>query len=424
MKKIATSVLSLILCAGMLLCCTSCGNRIIAGDLTEGMLARKVDGKPTDEALATAYTVFAGKLLASLAEEGKNTLVSPLSVIIALSLAGNGAKGQTRDEIEALLGSGVISLDDMNEYLYSYVQGLYDEHNRYNTDHSKIKLANSVWFREGFPVKETYLQKVTDYYLANAYELPFDNAALKKINDWCAEKTDDMIKKVIDEIDPATMMYLINALLFEADWSDPYERSYPGTFTKADGTEQKADMLCSTEYGYLETANAIGFSKAYDGWFDFVALLPNEGVSTAEVAASLSAGEFLSQVKQPDYAPELHVKIPKFEYDCGYTLNETLKALGIPTAFSQVDADFTDMADVNRERNNLYIGRVIHKTHIELNERGTKAAAVTAIEMKCGSAMPIERKEINIFLDRPFVYAITDRKTGMPIFVGVIETIK
>ena len=181
MKKILISALSLILCTGMLFACTSCGRPIVVGDLTEGMLAGKVDGKPTDEALATAYTVLAQKLLASLAEEGKNTLVSPLSVIIALSLAGNGAKGQTRDEIEALLGSGVISLDDMNEYLYSYVQGLYDENNRYNTAKSKIKLANSVWFREGFPVKETYLQKVTDYYLANAYELPFDNAALKKI---------------------------------------------------------------------------------------------------------------------------------------------------------------------------------------------------------------------------------------------------
>lgn len=209
-------------------------------------------------------------------------------------------------------------------------------------------------------------------------------------------------------------MVLMNALCLEAEWSDPYTDNCvsEGTFKNAKGNLVKANYMYSQELEYIETENATGFVKYYKGGkFAFVALLPNEGTSIDSYIASLTGKGFLGALNSRKNT-RVNTQMPKFKCEYSNSLVDTLKKMGMSTAFDGDRANFSSMATLN-----IYISDVIHKTFIEVAEKGTRAGAVTAVIVKESAAMPVEQpKEVR--LTRPFVYAIIDTQTNLPLFIG------
>ena len=387
------------------------GESLLArGDLMQFVSAKNVDGKQIDEVFRRSQMRLAMELFASCAQEseGKNVLISPLSIQVALAMTANGASGQTLEEMQALLG-GDIPLDELNAYLYEYVNTLP------SSDKYKVELANSIWFREqsGFEVYESFLQTNADYYKSQAYAAPFDDTTVEQINKWVDVHTDGMIKEVVDEIDPLTMMYLINALVFDAEWAVPYDEYsvHDGTFTALGGKACDVEYMSAEEGYYLETKDAVGFAKNYkDGKYRFVTLLPDEGVDVYDYIASLDGETMLNALDNMERTSVL-ATMPKFSYEYDLEMKDVLKSLGMPTAFTD-GADFSAMSN-----HDLHIGAVIHKTFIEVAEKGTRAGAVTSVGMMEECA-PMYQAVIK--LDRPFVYLIIDTETNLPLFVGTV----
>lgn len=214
-------------------------------------------------------------------------------------------------------------------------------------------------------------------------------------------------------------MYLINALAFDAEWSETYKKYQvrEGDFTKEDGTVQKADFMYSTEHSYLEDDRATSFVKYYKGGrYAFVALLPKDGVSLSQYISSLTGDALHDLLNEPAYTT-VYTSIPKFESEYSVEMSEILKAMGMTSAFDPATADFTDLG--YSTAGNIYINRVLHKTYISVEEEGTKAAAVTAVEPGDGAAIEQEEPK-EVYLDRPFMYMLIDCENNIPFFIGTM----
>lgn len=345
----------------------------------------------------------------------ENALVSPTSVMYALTMCANGAGGETLEQMKDVLGAG-MDMDRLNKYLASYASVVETEENAY------VDLNNSLWLNnqmEDYIPKQSFLDTNVGYHDAEIYSVPFDDSGVSEINRWVSDNTRGMIPSIIESLSPESVMCLINTLYFESKWASPYEEYsvHDGKFTLKDGTEQDAQMMSSCEREYFELPNATGFSKDYKNRkYKFVAFLPNEGVSVDEFVDSLDETELLRSLSSPSYPDELHTKMPKFKLDYGTSLKEVLKSMGMPFAFDPSLADFSEMYDKDAA-----ISDVIHKTAIDVNEDGTSAAAATAVIM-AGTACPPEFVEIKyVYLDRPFVYMIVDSSTNLPLFMGKLD---
>lgn len=360
-------------------------------------------------------TDFAVRLFQANEENGENVLISPLSVLSALAMTVNGAEGETLRQMEDVMG---MTKDEVNMYLYSYIRRLPQD------DKNKLTFANAIWFKDdgNFTVKDDFLQTNADYHNADIYKAPFNDDTLRDVNNWVNENTDGMIPEILDGITPYSLMYLVNALCFEAEWASIYytDRVKDGIFTTEDGDEKEVELMYGSENTFLEDDNAKGFIKYYKNRkYAFVAMLPNEGVSVSEYVASLD-GERVAEMLASPIKCRVNTAIPKFE--TGYSINmaDTLSSMGMTDAFSERKADFDGIGKYNSLfADNLFIGRVLHKTYITVGELGTKAAAATLVDLLCGSDPPPERIE-TVYLDRPFVYMIIDCKNNVPFFIGTM----
>ena len=396
----------------MLLFVTGCSPKIQGEDLMRDV---KQDEKPVvqmSEVNSVALTDFAVRLFQASTEEGRNTLISPLSVLSALAMTANGAKEDTLSQMESVFG---MKTEELNQYLYSYINAL-PQGEKY-----KLNLANSIWFidDERFTVKEGFLQMNKDFYGADVYKAPFDNTTVKDINNWVKEKTDDMIPEILDKISHNEVMYLINALAFEAEWASVYRGNQirDGIFTKEDGQKQDVKFMCADENVYLEEENATGFVKYYkDNKYAFVALLPKEDVSINEYVKSLN-GENLNRLLTNSLNTTVKTSIPKFESEYLTEMSEVLNKMGMTDAFDGDKADFTGLG--TSAKGNIFINRVLHKTFISVAEKGTKAGAVTVVAMGEKTAFVEEEPKI-VCLDRPFVYMLIDCESNVPFFVGTM----
>ena len=407
MKKLIALILLLTMAANIV----SCSMQVRAKDLMDGITPNEIAAAERLSEQNPAVTDFAVRLFKASEESGKNTLISPLSVLCALAMTANGAKEETLAQMESVLG---MTKDELNIFLYSYMKKLP------NGEKYKLSLANSIWFTddERFKVNRDFLQTNADYYGADIYKSPFDEKTLKEINNWVKEKTDDMIPEILDEINSEAVMYLVNALAFDAEWAKIYRESSVkyGKFTKEDGSEQNVELMYNTENVYLEDDNASGFMKYYkDGKYAFVAILPNEGVSVSEYISSLD-GKSLSEMLANAQIATVRTCVPKFETEYDVNMAEILAKMGMPDAFDSDKADFTGLG--TSSVGNIYISRVIHKTFISVDEKGTKAGATTAVEMMPESAPPTDIKKV--YLDRPFVYMLVDCENNIPFFIGTM----
>ena len=408
-KRIA----ALVLAVCMALPLFGCGGRIEARCLTDGITAQTIDTRTdlTDD--SSAVMDFAAALLRQTAGR-ESVLLSPVSLLYALGMTANGASGETLAQLEQVTG---MDRDTLNDYLYTYRMSLPE-----NTKKCKLSLANSLWVRDIFRVEDSFLDNCVSYYDAEVYRSAFDEAMKNDLNHWVSDQTDGMIDKLLEQAPgERTMLYLVNAVCFDAKWKKPYEKENiqkDGVFTAADGTRQTADLLWSQESLYLSDDNTTGFMKYYDGGrYAFVGLLPNEGVSITDYVAGLTGGKLHALLNAPQHGT-VEAAIPRFKASSSLELSDALKAMGVTDAFDSTAADLRAMGGAPNDQ--LYVSAVLHKTYLELDENGTKAAAVTAVDNVAASPEPPEVHRV--VLDRPFVYMIVDTHANLPLFLGTVTT--
>ena len=421
MKKQLSAILTAALAILMLLSIpaqmTSCALKVKAEEISAGHSREATEKGEVTDAFITAMADFSMTLAnttLSMEKEGKaNHLISPLSAMICLSMLANGAEGETLVQMETVLG---MSIDELNKALYAYTDGLYVG------EDCKVSLADSIWYRDGdgFTVREEFLQTCADWYEAQQYAAPFDESTRKDINSWVKKYTDGMIDSMLEEPIPAdTVMYLINALVFDAKWETEYEKKdiTSDTFTGQSGAVSAVEMLCSDESRYLTVEGGYGVAKPYKGGgYCFVGLLPEEGTNIYDFAASLDGADWVA-MWQGQIRTTVDTRIPEFTYASDMRLTPVLQEMGMTDLF---DAERADLSGIGGgAAGNLYCSGVFQKTFIQVDRNGTKAAAITWGENKCEAAAPLEPKRVH--LDRPFVYAIVDTETGLPLFVGVVS---
>ena len=385
-----------------------------AVNLTEQTESGTATGKEADEAFISSQMKLTVDLFRKAAadqqSEGKDVLISPLSVSQALAMTANGADGETKTEMEKLLGD-TIDIDTLNQYYYDYTERLTGGEN------PALHLANSLWVNNDekrIKVPQTFLQTTKDYYHAEAFSTPFDDSTVKDVNNWVNFYTHEMIPKLLEKCNPDWVMMLVNALAFEAEWSEPYERMNirDNTFHAYDG-DMTVEMMSSEESRYISDENAVGFIKPYKGGqYSFAAVLPNENMTVSQYVDAMTP-ESLQKLLSSATNDTVYARLPKFSHDYTLVMNDILQNLGMKKAFA--DADFSRLTSVG----NPNIDMVLHKTFIQVDERGTKAGAVTAVMvMECAVEEPPQPKYV--FLDRPFIYMILDRKTNLPVFIGYV----
>ncbi len=356
-------------------------------------------------------------------EDGKddeNILVSPLSIYTALAMTACGAEDNTLYEMQKILGD--VPIEEVARSLYGLCEALT------KNEAIKLGLANSVWVRDNkgmIEVNENFTDVVKDYFSADTFLEKFDSETVEKINLWIEDKTDGMIRDMLSSIPEEAVMYLINALVFEAEWQEKYDsidlRNHE--FAQYSGEKIDTELMFGTEDYYLCDDDAVGFIKPYaDSRYAFVALLPNSDVDVYEYAKGLSGKDFAKMLEEKERAV-VETAIPQFSYEYEDSFVNELKALGMKDAFNSSAANFAGLG--RSSLGNIYISNILHKTFIEVSPAGTKAGAATAVELECESAeMIVDAKIYEVFLDRPFVYAITDMENGLPIFLGVLGNIE
>ena len=378
--------------------------------------------KEDESKFRQGYLDFSFEMLKKcLASEGKdsNLMVSPASIMLALDMTASGAKGDTLEQMIGLFGG-----DKDPQGQLSYAAKLLKRMN--GTEGIKLHAADSIWVNQNVMpegLKQDYVDFVTKYFEAESESTVFNKAAQDRINNWVSDKTDKMIPSIVDSLDPDMAMMLINAIVFDGKWATQYKDSQVAeeTFTAASGEQQKVQMMTSMEDYYLENDLATGFAKYYEGGqYAFVVMLPKDPSQSAgdliDKFTGESFDEYINSVSE-DYI--LKTKMPEFKYDWGGSIKAQLEALGMKTPFGGA-ADFSGIS----EGGDLFIGDVVHKTHIEVDRNGTKAAAVTAVMMYKNSMVVDDREHKEVICDRPFAYAIVDMTDNTPVFIGTVNDVK
>ena len=408
-----TRVISLLLALSLLFVLvptlSGCRHKIVATDLMAEITPRESEPATVPDDASAFAVDFAARLFRAT-YDGKNTLLSPLSALVALAMTANGAAGETRAQMESALG---LTVGELNAFFAAYLASLKKD------DGVTLAVADSIWLRDDprFSVKEDFLQINADVYRAGAFRAPFDKTTVKDVNQWVKDHTDGLIDKILDELRGDDLALLVNALLFDGKWAAPYTlktQKSSGLLHKEDGTDATVTFLSGCEKRYLSDGDrAVGFIKPYvSGRYAFAALLPAEGTALADYVATLS-GERITEILTSAENVTFHTKMPKFETRFETDLKDALSAMGMTDAFLLEKADFSGISETTP----LYLGEVIHKTFIEVGEKGTRAGAVTAPTGKGASPQP----DLEVVLDRPFVYILFDTTTNIPLFIGALN---
>lgn len=410
MRKIISLILMLLLTLNLTACGGSNYVAVSAIKLSDGIKSNVEQYNYYGQNFTASQNELALKVFAesSKSNTDRNVLISPISLIGILGMLANGADNETLNEIVALLGD---NSEATNHNIYSFWNSV--------PKSSKITNTNSVWIKDdnNFSVKNSFLQANANYYGADIFKMPFDEKAADEINGWVNNATKGEISSIVNEIDKSTCLYLINALTFDAEWHTPYAKRdiTSGVFNSPDGTTNVTMMTAKENY-YINTGNATGFIKDYkNGGYRFIALLPNEDLDINEYIDTLKNGSIASIIEK---AIERHVTsvMPKFNSTFEISFDDTLKSIGITAAFNPDKANFTKLGSYNGA--NLFLANILQKTYISVDEKGTKAGAVTKAEIAAKTSL--EERPVTVALDRPFVYAIVEAKSNIPLFIGKV----
>ncbi len=373
------------------------------------------EGTPSEIFCTDTYGFTVSLLQQAMEAEEGNVMLSPASVLSALAMTANGAGGETQSQMLSVLADGQ-TMDDLNENLKVWREGLAD------TTGGSLKLANGVWISgdegEAF-VKESFLENSRVFFDAQVRQAPFDQDTLTEINEWVREKTDGQIETILGEIPKDAVLYLLNAVSFDAKWKDEYTEYQirDGIFVNQNGQETTVSMMHSTEIGYIEGEDVTGFVKPYQDGYRFAAFLPKEGTSPGAFVTALD-GEKLQALLEGKREETVQAVLPAFQVEYSAELSEILQSMGMQYAFDGSRADFSNLC--SEESGPVMISRVIHKTNITVDGLGTKAGAATAVEMARGGMLPEQHQ---VCLNRPFVYMILENDTNIPVFIGVVNAL-
>ncbi len=371
-------------------------------------------GETDYELIAEANNVLGMKLLKDLsAREEGNIFVSPTSLYMALAMVYNGADGVTKEEIAEVLEAQGLAPEEMNKANASLVSKLASD-----SEDIELNIANSIWVREDYTFLDSFRESSQDYYNARIEAMDVtDPESAEAINDWVSEATNDKIKKMVESpMSGDLVALLLNAIYFNGAWQFPFseQATEQQPFQLEDGSTAEVPLMSLyAELPYMETENFQAVSLPYgEGEMNMHVFLPAETSSLDEFKASLSKenwAEWMTAFESRQGA----VMLPKFELEYEVILNDTLKDLGMETAFSSVD-----LSNMFETSGGLFISEVKQKSFINVSEKGTEAAAVTsiAVEESAAAEPPFEVK-----VNRPFFFAITDEETGVILFMGSIE---
>ncbi len=370
----------------------------------------------TAKSFAMSSNDFGFRLLEELrkVDDTSNVFISPASIMLALAMTYNGSAGTTQFEMQNVLALQGMSIDSVNAAAKRIMGWLED------ADTSiQLAIANSIWKKDGFPFREPFIQMTRDYYDSDVYPL----TTAPEINNWVADKTNDKIKKIIDTITPDDIMFLINAIYFKGEWTDRFDEhaTRDRDFNLISGQVIKHPLMdIRGDFSYWEDSDLQAITLPYgDRAFSMVVLLPRNGFGIQQLLDSLSA-ETWQAIRAHQWEREGHLELPKFTIEYEASLKRQLSEMGMEKAFQEEGADFSNMW-YPKPDSNVYIGDVLHKTYVKVNEKGTEAAAVTVVEMKLmETAAVMHESPFEMIVDRPFVCAIVDQQTGMILFVGAI----
>ena len=337
-----------------------------------------------------------------------NYMISPFSIAYALSILNEGAKGNTKTQIDKVLGNYKL--------------------NKVTNDENRIGLSNALFIKNENKndIRETYTNNIKNNFDADI--LYDDFITPKVINDYAKEKTFGMIDNVLDNIDKDFVMGIMNAIAIDVEWKHKFDgySTNKEIFTNLDNTTNEVDMMhSSNDITYIENENAKGIIKEYDKYGDneliFIGIIPNNNIK--EYINKFDKNELdslLNNKKEPSSKLDINLSLPKFKYNFDYEdFKNDLKEMGIIDAFDENIADFHNIINDNTNYN-LYVSEAIHKSVIELNENGTKAAAITYFGMSKNSMMPKEKEVINIKFNKPFLYIIKDKNNDNIWFFGTV----
>jgi serpin B len=379
----------------------------------------KIELSETELQMTNESQNFAANLLSvvnNLQATDENIVLSPLSLNMALAMVWNGANGETKQAIQQAMGMGDYPQSEVNDYFKKLRDALV------KTDPTvKLAIANSIWSRQGFPVKQSFYDVNRNYYQAEVKEVDFNSPnTLGLINQWCSDNTNGLIKEMLKQISPDAAMYLINALYFKGEWSDKFGFDNSATrdaaFTKEDGSSIQVKMMSQNNtlpyYSdeYLSTTSLPFGNNA----FSMVFMLPNENISFTDMLNQLKQPGYFAKCLQMSGNANVDLYLPKFKIEYEIKLNETLQQLGMEIAFTDW-ADFSGISNIA-----LCISNVIQKTSVAIDEKGGEAAAVTTVEMIGTSIGPSNPPTAVFRADRPFLFAIRENSTGAVLFIGKI----
>jgi serine protease inhibitor len=368
--------------------------------------------KTLDSGFVSAINTFGFKTTGTLYGTGENLALSPVSIELALAMTRTGAAGDTAKEMANALSLEGLSDEQIEKACKSLMW-------RANT--GGMKAANSIWVDESYPFSKDFISGCTDNFMADVEPLVIPGA-MDSINKWASDNTKGKIDKIISqELDPLTRMVLCNALYFLGDWETPFEANdtFDDQFTAPGGAVTASFMHAQWGTSYYENDKfqiiSLPFkSKDGEGKYAMAFILPEEGTSLGDTLSSLTAGDFSGALSGLD-TKQVNISLPKFKFSYYTALNDTLKSLGMKTAFTD-EADFSGMTGSD---NDLYISDVLHKCYIRVDELGAEAAAVTAVIMKATAVMPTETVEFNA--NRPFAFAIYSTEDGTIAFMGAVN---
>lgn len=423
-----------------------------------------------EKSVLKGVTDFSVELLKNKLDAHDNVVISPVSLMAVLAMAMRGAKENTLREMAAAIGADADALGGYLERFFDseaafepvrtqetenkpvrhkfnlpkpaasaiadMIRSL-GENNINLMPHRKasntepldvpnpLKFANSVWVKEDAKVdfNKDFFDKCAESDYAEIFKAPFNDETCSRINKWVSEHTDNEIQKIVDSFKEDDILYLINALLFDAKWAKRYDKDKicDHVFENYDGRSVLARFMEGNEEKFLRDTDATGFIKGYQGGrYEFIALLPNRGIELSEYVSGLTGDRLLKIIDHYEDHP-VETLMPKFEVQYSVEFKPVLQKMGIVDAFDKFRADFTGIGKATEPEHNICIGDIKQISKIKVDENGTKAVAVTSASMNC-MVLCMPPIPYRVYLDRPFLYVIFDKITRMPVFMGMVNS--
>ena len=406
----------ILLTVGFVFSINSCNSDLM--DNTDGKPAQPIELtlKQVEKVSADNRFSFAMFREISALNDKPNTFFSPLSLHFALGMLYNGASGETRTEMAEVLGMSNFTDIEINEYYRKISQALLKI-----DPQTDITIANSIWYRSGFPVKQPFKDVNKKYFDASVQSLDFNKPdAADIINKWCSDKTKKRITEIVQKpIDSNTMIYLINALYFKSKWSlyTKFDKAdtKQGDFTKADLSLMKVNLMeqkNTLPYYADDSVQCIELSYGNLA-FSMVLMLGSNGMDIDRLIDFLDDSTW-QNIMAKMRGQKVWLKLPRFKTECEMNLVKPLYNIGMRRIFV---GGFTNISD-----GDLAVSVIKQKTFVEVNEEGTEAAAITAIGMEGANFNSNEQLEpVQFFADRPFLYLIKERSTGAILFIGRMD---